>query len=176
MSSTETKTFTRIPLPEDLDPKEKYESFISKLAAESTKTWFSGNHFLEDSCTWECIAESGNEEMSAFADLDDASTKIAELIRECLTIRYSYPKKQLMFQVYRDSHTYGDEAHDWILRELLKDEDLKLSSVQTHFVDQDSREGMSVSVIDKKLDSNGDLISQSIYKTDEFATVLEDHE
>lgn len=176
MSYTESKTFTRISLPAELDPQDKYERFICKLAEESIETWFSGNHFLQGYCTWDFVEEFANEEMNAFTDPAGALIQIKEIICDCLSVRRSCTGNSSVFEVYRDSNTYGDEAHDWILRELLKDPDLHLGSAQTYFVQQDSREGMYVSISDVKLDANGDLESTLIYRTNDCSSSLGNQE
>ena len=143
MSYTFSKTFSRIAIPEKISAEDKYAEIVERITTESLKTWFTGHHYLDGECAWDFIVEEfGNEEENAFADPDGAKGAIQSMIKECLSIRHGI-KGGLDLQVYRDSDTYGDEVHDFILIDLLLDQDFALKTIGTHRVAEDSREGIN---------------------------------
>jgi hypothetical protein len=163
MSYSESKTFSRIKLPEGICPMTKHQDFVTSLAVKAVKEWFSGAHFLDGCCEWDYIAdEYGNSGQSEFANTEGAYKQIKDMIEECLAIRRSISGKGADFQVYRDTDTYGDEVHDWILNELLQDSELALESVKCHCVVEDSKEGMSVCAYLMNLNDSGELVTTSI--------------
>jgi hypothetical protein len=163
MSYTESKTFSRIELPEGMCPETKHQKFIEELATKAVEEWFSGSHFLEGYCDWEWIAEEfGNSDQTEFNDLEGAHERIKGMIEDCLTIRRSTSGTGVDFQVYRDSDTYGDEVHDWIVNELLEDAELSLKCVKCHCVVQDSKEGTSVNSYLMHLNDNSELVTTCI--------------
>ena len=85
-----------------------------------------------------------------------AHAEILGMIKECISTRRS-PFGGIDLQVYCDSESYSDEVHDWIVYELLRDEDLALASVRGHHVISDSREGICISSFRMQLDAQGNL-------------------
>ncbi|QPN69281.1 hypothetical protein [Synechococcus sp. CBW1108] len=157
MSSTFSKTFSRISIPNKISAENKYAEIIERITTESLKTWFSGHHHLDGDCNWDDIADTyGNEDQTAFADSDGAKGAIQSMIEECLSIRLGI-NEGLDFQVYRDSDTYGDEVHDLILIDLLQDQDFDLKTIQTYRVVEDSREGISADWYLNYLSNDGEL-------------------
>lgn len=163
MSYTESKTFSRIKLPEGICPTTKHQNLVTSLTTKAIREWFSGAHFLDGYCDWDYIAdEFGNSEQTEFADPEGAYKKIKSMIEECLTIRRSTSGEGADFQVYRDTDTYGDEVHDWIVNELLEDSELVLKHIKCHCIVDDSKEGMSAYTYLMHLNDNNELATTSI--------------
>jgi hypothetical protein len=161
MSYTESKTFTNIPLPKHIDPCLKLKDFTDSVVEKSLREWFSGNHFLDGYAAWDYLMEDTlSESAKCFADENTAKANLESAIRRCVTSRKDC--NESYFQVYRDSNSFGDEVHDWIVREFLLDAELSLSSVLTCYFVSDSREGCSVGALRVSLSESGDLIANSL--------------
>ena len=156
MSHSESKTFTNIPIPKHIDARAKLADFANELAERSVRDWFSGNHFLDGYTAWDYLAEDiPSDCITSFADEDQAKINLQSAIHKCVSIRNEGSSS--FFQVYRDSDTYGDEVHDWIVREFLLDSQLSVSSVRTCYTAYDTREGYSVGALEVRLDALGNL-------------------
>ncbi len=161
MSYSESKTFTNIPLPKGINALQRLDEFANCLADDSVRNWFSGNHLLDGYTAWDYLAEEfASDDVTEFRSANDAKANLVSAIKECVSIRRDCD--ETYFQVYRDTKTYGDEVHAWIVREFLLDPELCLDSVQTCFVVYDSREGYSIKAIRVSLDDSRYLTSNPL--------------
>lgn len=157
-----TKTITRISIPANIAASVKYAEVIECITTESLKDWFSGNHPLDGCCAWEEITENhGNEDHSAFTSTDDAKEAIQYMIEDCLSIRRGVWGSGTDFQVYRETNTFDEEVHDWIVCYFLRDQDFNLKSIKTHIIFEDCLGGIGVDSFLYYLNQDGELTAKS---------------
>lgn len=146
MSYTIVKTVSRVSVPSDICIDTKYAEFTNTLALESVKCWFAEDHRLKDCLIWQDIAdELEGEDDGEIVQNDSICKAVKDIITDVLTIHWH--GSETFLQVYRDDESYEEPVHDWIVEALLRDAELRLTSIKTHYWVEDSREGISVSAL-----------------------------